>query len=816
MFLPALCFAAGILLGPLLGFQPWGLVGFALAAVFSRYRTLYLLPGLLLAGSGVQHWQRPPPDPELDAQPGEILTVAGCVIDPPAFSAGREQYVVEIAPHARIRLSMYLKEGEAPPALSYGQRIEVQAHVRKPRNFGNPGAFDYRGYLARREIYWTASTLSGSRPVVFPGSCGSPAMALLYRLRTRVIERIESLYRDNGYAIGILEALLIGESSRLERVWADDYRRTGTYHAIVISGLHITIIATALVFLLRLVFPRNTARLIAVLVIWIYAGMCGWQGPVLRAAGGFTLFAIGRFFFRECRLLNLLAALAFAFLIFDPSQIKEASFQLTFLCVLALGALAAPAVESTTGPLLYGLRDLAEVAKDMHVPPRVAQFRIEMRLLAETLHLAANAPPHPVLWLVRGTVGAVFWIWGGFVVSAALQLGLTLPMVFYFHRLSPSGLSANLIVTPLLTYAVPLGFLALVTGLSWPVGLTGWMVEAARKVTEWHASWEPNWRVPDPPSWLAAAFLASLIALALARRRALLMPPLALLSILVWHPFEPERQPGSLELTMIDVGQGDSLLIGFPDGRWMLVDGGGIPVFGKRTAPSRMDIGEDVVSPYLFGRGIRRLDIVVSTHQHEDHAAGLAAVLENFRPGELWAGATPGGAVWKGLRDRAARIGATVRNLHEGDGASLGGVALQVLAPPADYNPKAAAANNDSLVLRLTYGEHRFLLTGDAERQIESGIVRASGRVHVLKVAHHGSKTSTSEAFLNSAQPVFALISAGKDNLFHHPHPDVVRRLAEHHATIFRTDEWGLVTIRSDGKRFSVDTNRYKVLSELP
>ena len=237
----------------------------------------------------------------------------------------------------------------------------------------------------------------------------------------------------------------------------------------------------------------------------------------------------------------------------------------------------------------------------------------QMRLIAETFWLLLHIPRRYSHASIAITGSALFWIWETLLVSAAIQIGLALPMIVYFHRLSLSGVTANLIVTPLLTLAVPTGLAAVATGWSWPVWIAGALVRAAGQVAAWHARWEPAWRVPDPPLWLAAAFLAALILLAVTRRRILLVPVLALLAILVWHPFAPASTPGWLELAMLDVGQGEAMLIGFPDGKWMMVDAGGIPVYGKRPVASRMEIGEDVVTPYLLSRGIRRIDIVASS-----------------------------------------------------------------------------------------------------------------------------------------------------------------------------------------------------------
>ena len=223
------------------------------------------------------------------------------------------------------------------------------------------------------------------------------------------------------------------------------------------------------------------------------------------------------------------------------------------------------------------------------------------------------------------------------VVSTAIQIGVSLPMALYFHRISLTGLAANILVVPLLALVVPSGFVAVFTGWHLPAALAAWLLKAGENVANWHLRFEPSWRVPDPPLWLSLALGCAVLLLAWAMRHSrrlawtCTVPVLGLFALVYLHPFPPAVHPRQLELTVIDVGQGDSLLVSFPDSKLMLIDGGGILSFGRKTKP-RFDIGEDVVSPYLWTRSIRKLDVVVLTHAHDDHARGLPAVIENFHP----------------------------------------------------------------------------------------------------------------------------------------------------------------------------------------
>ena len=695
--------------------------------------------------------------------------------------------------------------------------MEFEARLRQARNFGNPGSFDYAGYLARKDIYWTASTRTGVRIQILPGACGSRWEGFLFGVRSGALEKLEQLYAGQPYETGMMQALLIGESSKLEKVWTEDFRHTGTFHALVISGTQVAALAAFFLFLLRFCFvPEMIALAIAAAMSWLYALVTGWQAPVIRSAAGLTLFLVGRYFYRQRRILNLLAAIALVFLIADPQQLFEPSFQLSFLAVGFLGALAAPFIERTSGLLSRGLASLGDIGRDRRMAPRVAQFRVEVRLLAETIQVWTRWPVRVCQILLAVPTRVGLYIFELALTSAAVQVGLALPMAIYFHRVSISGLTANAIIIPATGLAVPIGFVAIATGWTLPAKLASLLLAISKWTVHAHANWEPNWRIPSPPLWVALAMAASLIGLACAQRASRIWRIAAtavvfgLLAILVWHPFAPRIEKGVLEITAIDVGQGDSILVAFPDGKLMLVDGGGIPTF-RGGVKSRLDIGEDVVSPYLWSRSIRRLDVVALSHAHEDHIGGLGAILENFKVAELWTGATPDSPAWDALRDEALRAGVKIKPLRRGAPFAFGGVTLQTLAPDANYAPSSTPQNNDSLAQRLTYGRRSILLTGDIERQVETELLSENLIEHadVLKVAHHGSKTSSTAALLDAVHPAFAIVSAGFENSYGHPHPDVLARLAERGIGVLRTDALGLVSIRTDGRSLDVSAARW-------
>ena len=774
------------------------------------------LTALLLAGALLGEARRPGPTPVIDASSRELLAFEGCVVEPPRRFTDREQVLVELAPRARARVSFYLNEGDAAPGLRYGQRIGFDGRARRPRNFGNEGAFDFEQYLARRGIYWT---VSARPPVRILGECGDPVHGAVFALREKAAGRIQALFGGSPYHTAMLQAILLGDDSRMETLWTDDFRATGTFHVLVISGAHIGALAVFCLMVFRLILPRLAAGAATAGIVWLYALGTGAGAPVVRASVAMSLFLMVGLFYRRGRPVNVLAAVALGFLIADPASLFDASFQLSFLAAGFLTVFAVPMLERTVQPYASAAARLGERRRDLRLPPPLASFRVELRLLAETASLWLRLPERATLLLASWPFRAALSLAALALVSAVVQLGFVLPMAAYFHRFSWSGLTANVTVLLLTAWLVPLGFLAIAVGspaLATPVG---WILDMMRATVAWHAGWEAAPRVPDPPAWLGLLAALMLVAGALWAARSgralagFALAGLAIAAVVVAHPFTPRVRPGWLELTAIDVGQGDSLLVAFPDGRLLLVDGGGIPTFRGRE-PSRLDIGEDVVSPYLWSRSIRRLDAVALTHTDQDHIGGLEAILSNFRPSELWVGVTPpagvpGGDSWLGLETRARQLGVRIVPLHEGAAFAYGAARIEALWPARVHAPRALA-NDLSLVLRVSYGARSFLLGGDIERRTEAQLVERNllRPSDVLKVPHHGSRTSSGDALLDRVHPGFAIVSAGYENVYRHPHQDVVDRFFRRHTELLRTDRDGRVTIRTDGRRMEVETYR--------
>lgn len=310
-------------------------------------------------------------------------------------------------------------------------------------------------------------------------------------------------------------------------------------------------------------------------------------------------------------------------------------------------------------------------------------------------------------------------------------------------------------------------------------------------------------RVPGPVWWVALLAVAGWAFCCWAVRRsrgwawvaAMVLP--AVLAMVLW-PEATVSTPGSMEVTTIDVGQGDSIFVVGPDGATMLVDAGG-PVGGvteAAEATSRFDVGEEVVSPYLWSRRFRRLDVIALSHAHSDHMGGMPAVMRNFRPKELWVSIDPDSEAYRALLVEARQLGVVVRHFYAGTQLAWGGMQVTMLAPETGYTNPGEPVNDDSLVMRMQYGNSSVLLEGDAEAPSERAML-AHGRVTavtLLKVGHHGSRTSTTQEFLDAAAPKDAAISVGLGNTFGHPRYEVIERIAKTGSKLYRTDEFGLTT----------------------
>jgi competence protein ComEC len=388
---------------------------------------------------------------------------------------------------------------------------------------------------------------------------------------------------------------------------------------------------------------------------------------------------------------------------------------------------------------------------------------------------------------------------------------MSLPMAVYFHRITLLALPVNILVLPLVALALPAALFGSLVVLLWPSAAVVPMSIAAAllhgiagTVKLFGNLASADLRIPAPPplAIAAAILLLGLAVWAACNSRfpiRLSMLFLFCSSACSLYPRAILYRPHTLEVMAIDVGQGDSLLMISPQGKTLLIDAGGPTGAAAQSATSNFDIGEDVVSPVLWSRNIRRLDAVELTHAHSDHMGGMFAILQNFRPKELWVGKNPDVPDYDALLAEARQLGIRVRSFAAGDSFDFGGAKIDVLSPARDYTPGPAPSNDDSLVVRAVFGHTSALLEGDAEERSEERMLPEQLGSDLLKVGHHGSKTSTTPAFLAEVHPKYAIVSVGHRNPYGHPRIEVLDRLQDQHIRTFRTDAVGASAFFLDG-----------------
>jgi competence protein ComEC len=732
-----------------------------------------------------------------------------------------------------VRLTVRWPEGAsasgAGQSFACGDRIRADARLLQPETYHDPGVWSRADYLLDQGITSTATVDSDrverisepatSRPMPFGCRIHGWQHATTAKLLAlpAMMSRLPAPLRLNEDDAVMLAAMVAGDRTYLAHSLRVGFERTGSFHMLVVSGFHLAIVAACIFWITRrLRLPRVPATLLTIVASFAYALFTGFATPVQRSLWMVTLYLLGRIVYRERSPMNTIGFAALCLLAVSPRSLFDSGLQMTLLAVIAIAGVAMPLLRATIHPFAKATRDLRLIAIDIKLEPKIAQFRVSMRMVAERLQRAGNAfiAWRALPWATRFVIRVIELV----VVSCVVELAMTLPMAAYFHRITIFALPVNFLILPLLAVLMPAALLTLLALVVWPAAavfpamMVAFVLHMSVAMVHFFGSLTlGNFRIPGPLPWQSIAFCGLLgLAIALAharagradrwlRRGACVALALAAFAAVIPRPVDRPR--GAMLMEAIDVGQGDSLLVITPDGKTLLVDGGGFGG-GPTQAPQDFDIGDEVVSPALWARGIRHLDAVALSHAHSDHMGGLPAILRNFHPDELWVGNNPHVAAYNALLAEAAALHVRVRTFRAGNTFSFGETQVNVLAPFSNYQPGAEPGNNDSLVLHVGYGQTSVLLEGDAEAPIEEAMLTEPGlNSTLLKVGHHGSITSTRPEFLARVAPQWAVISCGLRNRYGHPRQEVLEELQDAHVRTLRTDINGVSCFVLDGTR---------------
>ena len=643
-----------------------------------------------------------------------------------------------------------------------GDTISAQGRVLKIRGYKNPGMIDTERLMRSRGV--TARLHAGKSGVlVTPGTGGFLRRVEAVRAHYRAKMR-EAMPEADAAAVF---AMVFGGYEGVRPEMVEAFTATGLVHILSVSGSHITLLAGVVAWLASAVsLRRSFAAVLVAFAVFGYAALSGFVAPAVRAAimGGLTFFALANG--REYDGRRILVVTAFAMLLVSPLLLYDISFQLSFAATAGLLCLSPRFRECALfAPLPRALRD-------------------------------------------------------GLALTLGAQLS-TLPIcAWYFHAVSLSALAANLIVVPLLELLMVAALFAGLLALALPFlarvvfAMDSLLLGLAYELTRILAAL-PLSRVYLPPVHIGAAAIYYVLLLYAVQTEEMRHAVFLRLRALPWRRIVPvccallfafavrnALRPNELAVHFIDVGQGDAALIVTPRGRAIMIDAGGV-------RDGIFDVGGRVDVPYLLQYGVTALDAAFLTHSHEDHAAGLAGVLRRLPVGRVLT-AAEGQAVYQASMGLTAAEMAAMPfvAVEEGMRLTLDGVTVDVLLAP-DAPKRGRSGNEVSNVYRVSYGRASFLFTGDLEKEQEARLLEKSpGALQstVLKVGHHGSKTSTSAPFLAAVAPRWAVIDVGAGNRFGHPAQETLDALRDAGVETYRTDRDGAIVFRTDGNSMKVET----------
>ena len=800
---PALYFLIPYLLGIIVG--SWVSVPFLwlwlsvlfsfIGSILTRDRRRYLSYGLLhlaVFAGGLLRLEIASVSPIPDHFYEEPVSFSGTTTYQPergaeweaCYAVGALQRLSDPSQHVKAKVLIRFQE---PVPLRYGKQITLTGVLQEPQGKRNLGGFDYSAYLARQNVVGIVEAIGLLR---IGEQGGFPPLRWIEALRIRTERLIDAIYTETSLHARLVKGILLGERSDIPSETLETFRNSGTFHVLAVSGLHIGLVAAFCYFgfsCLRI--QKKPICLLTISVVLIYASLVGFRPSVCRAALMAILFLSATFIDRDTDIFNLLAFAALVLLLLNPYQLWDVGFQLSFVAVASI-VYFVPKMEKPLQKLWIGRSELPE--EDI-----------------------------PMLTRFRRTI--VKWVVLSYLVTLAAQIGTAPLIAYHFFRTYPLGIIVGPFAVGLVSLIVAIGMVLICAGLGWlPLAkllsaLNHGIISVFLTLI---GTFGQTWGVVKltPPTFGGfVLYIAVCLGITHWRwvhkqLRVASLIGLSVIAIWVWDTAFHEKGR-LLEIVTLDVGQGDAAVVRFPDNRTMLIDGGVRRVYydEKKQEIADYDVGKRIIEPYFDYHGIRKLDLVVLTHPDFDHGGGLGYILENFEVSRvLGISDIPLGS----QTHQRLRAVAEARNIpymfpYAGEITLTPTATLNLLHPidPTSTNLLDEDKNDDSLVIKLSYGAVDVLFTGDIEKSAEARLIDSGQdlRAEVLKVPHHGSRTSSSAPFLDAVQPRCAIFSLGKGNQYQFPHADVVTRYQLRECRLWRTDQAAAITLRTDGRRCWID-----------
>ena len=770
--------------------------------ICSRLPTAYsLLPAFILCGAiAINYQSMTLPDNHIsNLINNEKVSIEGIIYKPPEVLENKTRLYLDVESvsgkdtNGKVRITLYRDTTSA----DYKDRVRIKdVRLYMPRNFKNPGGFDYKRYMEDHGIYVIGSISKGNKIEVLDKDKGG-MLSYIYKSKERLSHFIEknALPEESS----ILKTMVFGERSAISKEMRNIFSSTGIAHLLAVSGLHVGFVAFASFLIFKKFFAflflnfyrrlflvgavQRFAAFFTIFPVLYYSILAGGNPATVRAAIMAVVYLLSLVLYREGDIYNTLSLAAMIILIWHPPSLFNIGFQLSFIAVLSIA---------------YGFSRF-QIKKDNNP-----------LLVAERLSLREFFLRHR--WLYNFTFSSIFATLG------------TLPIIAYhFNLISIIGPIVNVLAIPLSSLIVPLTLIFSILSniseqlasllINIPVFLTFILVEIARLFTN-----IPYYSIRVPTPSLLTIFMIYPLFIGILnfnRHKWIKFGTISVCLFLIFFwvltHYSSLVTRHSLRVTYIDVGQAECSLIQFPNGKNMLIDGGRLM--------DDFDAGSSIVAPYLWDIGVTKIDYVIGSHPDSDHVGGLLFILNEMPVRNYFDnGQESIDLIHVKLCEIAKEKNISYMALHSGDKIEIDNkVRVEILHPTREIsNLKSQISNlkerghdnNFSIVMKITYGNFSVLFTGDIEKEVEEFMIGQGADLKsiILKAPHHGSSSSSTEEFIKAVNPEVAVFSVGYNNPFRHPNKKVLSRYKEARIKIYRTDMDGLIEIESDGKNYTVKT----------